>query len=252
MAPDSAGTVGKALELLTCLGAFPHGASASQLAQRVDYPFSTVYRLLNTLVSTGYASFDPETKHYRLGLRVFQLSHQVANARGLNGLALPVLESLTATTGESSLLSVLDGERHLTVHKVDGPQFRITTDPGDHGPLHTTAVGKTLVAFSPRDQRDRLVASLDLTPRTPRSIADRDAFRAEIDRVAERGWATQNEENDVGMAALAVPVMTPGGRLLAALAVAAPVFRRTALELEEFLPVLREAAHRLGLQMPRP
>ncbi|RLV55796.1 IclR family transcriptional regulator [Aeromicrobium phragmitis] len=250
MAPDSAGTVGKALELLTCLGSFPHGASASQLAQRVDYPFSTVYRLLNTLVSTGYASFEPETKHYRLGLRVFQLSHQVANARGLNGLALPVLETLTAATGESSLLSVLDGERHLTVHKVDGPQFRITTDPGDHGPLHTTALGKTLVAFSAPAHREHLVTTLALPAQTPRSITDRATFVAEIERVRERGWATQDEENDVGMAALAVPVVAPGGRLLAALAVAAPVFRRSAQELEEFLPALRDAARQLALQLP--
>lgn len=249
MADGSTGTVGKALDVLTLLGDFPHGATVSQLAERLDYPFSTVYRLLNTVVGTGFVDYDPDLKRYQLGLRLFQLGQRIASARGLDGIARPILESLTRETGESSLLAVLDGSRHLTVHKVDGPQFRSTTDPGDHGRLHTTALGKVLVAFSAIERREELIETVELTAETPRSITDRDAFRAEIALTAERGWASQTEENDIGMTAIAVPVVSAQGHLLAGLALAAPLFRHDVTTISPFLPHLKTAAAQLSVRL---
>lgn len=250
MATAQTGTVGKALELLTVVGEFPGGGTAAQVAQRVDYPFSTVHRLLSTLTETDFLSYDPADKRYSLGLPVFQLGQQVAHRRGFTATAASVLEGLTARTGESSILSVLDRGRALTVHTVDGPQFRTTTDPGDHSPLHTSAVGKALLAFTDRDTRERLLQSVDLTPRTEHSITDRAVLARQIAAFAEQGWAGQSEENDVGMAAIAVPVQDPAGGLIAAVALAAPLFRCDLAGLQDHLPALRAAAHQLSIQLP--
>ncbi|MFF0991314.1 helix-turn-helix domain-containing protein [Kocuria nitroreducens] len=70
MTTDETGTVGKALKLPTLLGDHPHGATAAQIAEQAHRPFSTAYRLLNTLVSAGFATYDPQDRRYRLGLRV--------------------------------------------------------------------------------------------------------------------------------------------------------------------------------------
>lgn len=250
MATDGAGTVGKALGVLTLLGEHPHGATAAQIADQVDYPFSTVYRLLNTLVSTGFASYDPQEKRYRLGLRVYQLGQKVASTRGFEGAAAPILQRLTELTGESSILGVLDGTHFLTVRKVDGPQFRTTTDPGDHGSLHTSAIGKALLAFSDTATREQLLETLELTPRTERSLTDRDELRRQVERIREQGWAGQQEENDVGMAAIAVPVLSPSRRLIAAVALAAPLFRADLARLQGYLPALHQAAADLALELP--
>lgn len=250
MAAEGAGTVGKALGVLTLLGEHPHGATAAQIAAQVDYPFSTVYRLLNTLVSTGFASFDPEQKKYRLGLRVYQLGQKVASTRGFEGAAAPILQRLTEHTGESSIMGVLDGTHFLTVRKVDGPQFRTTTDPGDHGSLHTSAIGKALLAFADTATREHLLDTLELTPRTEHSLADRDELRRQTERIREQGWAGQQEENDVGMAAIAVPVLSPSRRLIAAVALAAPLFRTDLTGLQRYLPALRQAAADLALELP--
>ena len=88
-----------------------------------------------------------------------------------------------------------------------------------------------------------------LARRTPHSITDRDGLRAEMERVRLRAWATQQEENDAGMVAVAVPVFSASGRLVAALAVSAPMFRKSLAELEELVPQLRDAATQLGAQL---
>ena len=250
MTTDASGTVGKALGLLTLLGDHPHGATAAQIAEQAEHPFSTVYRLLNTLVSTGFASYDPQDRRYRLGLRVYQLGQKVASSRGFEGAATPILQQLTAVTGESSILGVLDGPHFLTVRKVDGPQFRTTTDPGDHGSLHTSAVGKALLAFSDPDARERLLETIDLAPRTEHSLTDRDELRRQVEQIRAQGWAGQQEENDVGMAAVAVPVLSASNRLIAAVALAAPLFRTDLDGLRAFLPQLRQAATDLALELP--
>lgn len=250
-AADRSGTVRKGLSLLELLAEHPHGATAGQLVADSGHAFSTCYRLLSTLVDAGFAEFDPDTKRYRLGLLVFELGQKVAAARGYAGTALPILREVTAATGESSLLAVLDGDRFLTVHTVDGPHHRITTDPGDRGELHSSALGKVLLAFAPPERRDALLEGIELTPRTERTLTDRDALRAEIERTLRRGWAAQDQEHDDGMCAVAVPVASPGGPLKAALALAAPVHRCDVAGLERHLPLLDDAAARLAALLPQ-
>lgn len=250
MAAESAGTVGKALSLLRLLGEYPDGATAREVAEASGHHFSTAYRLLRTLVDTDFVAYNPEDKRYRLGLPVFQLGQKVAHRRGFDGSALPVLQRLAETTGESCLLAVLDGDRFLTVLKVDGPEFRITTDPGDHGPLHSSALGRVLVAFSNDAAREQLLNSIELVPRTGATLTDRQALRARIAEVRERGFSSQSQEHDDGMVATAVPVRTETTGLIAALGLAAPLFRTDAHGLEAHLPQLQAAAAELAAILP--
>jgi DNA-binding IclR family transcriptional regulator len=248
--------VGKALSLLVMLGEAPGATTAADLSRRADLPFSTAYRLLQSLQRAGFVDFDPEGKKYSLGLRVFQLGLHVSNTLGFAGTATPVLERLTEKTQEASILAVLDDDRFLTVAKVDGPKaFRVTSDPGHRGQLHCSAFGKVLVAFAPAEERERLIASIELTPVAPRTITDRDGFRAEIERVRAQGYAVMDEENEVGMRAIAVPVLAEGGsdgtRAIAAIACSAPTVRMGVDELIDQLPALQEAAEELGARLPR-
>ena len=244
--------VGKALGLLVLLGDEPRGASAAELSRRAELPFSTTYRLLGSLTRDGFVDYEPDGRRYHLGLRVFQLGQRVSNHHGFAGTALPILRRVTEKTGEATILSVRDGNHHLTVNKVDGPQtFRVTSDPGHLGALHTTSVGKALVAFAEDAERGRLVEELELEPLTEFSITDREAFRSEIDQVRRRGYAVMDEENELGMRAVAVPVFNAQGYAFASLAAAVPVFRLTLDDLVALVPVLQEAAGELAARLPQ-
>jgi DNA-binding IclR family transcriptional regulator len=138
------------------------------------------------------------------------------------------------------------------VNKVDGPQtFRVTSDPGHLGALHTTSVGKVLVAFAEDAERQRLVEELPLESLTEFSITDRDAFRAEIDQVRSRGYAVMDEENELGMRAVAVPVFNSQGHAFASLATAVPLFRLSVEALEAHVPLLQDAAAELSARLPQ-
>jgi IclR family transcriptional regulator, KDG regulon repressor len=244
--------VGKALGLLVLLGDEPRGASAAELSRRAELPFSTTYRLLGSLTRDGFVDYEPDGRRYHLGLRVFQLGQRVSNHHGFAGTALPILRRVTEKTGEATILSVRDGNHHLTVNKVDGPQtFRVTSDPGHLGALHTTSVGKALVAFAEDAERKRLVEELPLDPLTEFSITDREAFRAEIDQARRRGYAVMDEENELGMRAVAVPVFNAQGYAFASLATAVPVFRLGLDDLVALVPVLQEAAAELAARLPQ-
>jgi len=243
--------VGRAMRLLLQVAEHPHGVTVSALARETGLAVSTTHRLVNALGRDGLVQLDAATKRYRPGLRLFQLGQQAAQAYGFAGTALPVMQRVTDRTQEATLMSVLDGLRHLYVHYVDGPQpVSVRSEPGRHGPLHCTSMGKVLIAFAPDRLREELLETIDLSPAGPNAITDRGVLQHEIDQVARRGYATADEEHHPGLRAVAVPIRRPGGGTLAALSTAAPAFRRSMDELVGMVPVLEEAAAELGARLP--
>lgn len=243
--------VAKALDLLTRVAAYPGGAAAAELARACDLPLSTAHRLLGSLVRRAYLDFDPQSRLYTLGLQVFSLGQAVAQARGLAGMARPILEELSAATGEATLMAVRDGDQQLYVHYVQGPRgVSVIGRPGSHGPLHCTAQGKVLIAMAPDAVREDLISRLELTPMGPNAITDRAVFRAEIEQVRAQRWALADEEHEAGIRAIAVPVCAPDGIARAAISTAAPAYRETNEQLLERTPLLTAAAARIAVLMP--
>lgn len=248
--PGAPDVVGKALALLTQLGDHPDGAQAAELARKVGFPLSTAHRLLGALVREGFATFDPGTKRYLLGLHLFSLAQQALLSRGFTGMARSVLEEVSSVTREATLLAARDGERQLYVFSIEGPQqVRVVGEAGRHGPLHCTSQGKVLVAFAEDSAREYLVANLPLPAAGPRAITSRQKFRTEIERVREAGHAIADEEHEDGIRAIGVPVLDHNGVAIAALATAAPAYRMTIEQLEGYLPTLEEAAKAVSVLM---
>lgn len=242
-------TLLKGLDLLRLMGQYPAGAPAAVFAKATGMPFSTVYRMLNSLVASGFAEFDAASKYYRPGLAIFELSAKVASARGYDGTVLPVLQQLSAATGESCLFAVRDGLDTVTIQTVDGPEFRQTTDPGDRLPLHVSSLGKAiLVGMSPEDA-DELMSQLVFESRTEKTVDSAKRLREQITAGRKVGYVYQSEEVDLGMHALGIPVLGPAGNVLGALAIAAPLFRATKAEVLKHRGALEAAAHQLGVAL---
>ncbi|MER7398387.1 IclR family transcriptional regulator [Streptomyces sp. NPDC000151] len=243
--------VGKALHVLTLLGERPGGVTLSELTRASGFPTSTCYRLLKSLTRDSFVEFDARTKHYTLGLRVYQLGQRVSHAHGFAGVALPVMRRLAETCREAVLMSVLDGDKQLYIHHVEGPQqVSVRGEPGKHGPVHCTSMGKVLIAFAPAEVREALTEGVELTELGPHSITDRAAFRAEIEKVRAEGHAVADEEHEPGIRALGVPILGPDGVAHAALSVAAPAFRMPAADLLTLRPALANAAQELAVLLP--
>ncbi|MFD7510534.1 IclR family transcriptional regulator [Streptomyces sp. NPDC059853] len=243
--------VGRAIRLLVLVGEHPHGITLSELSRASGVPVSTAHRLVNALCREGLVDLETAGKRYKPGLRLFQLGQQAGQVYGFAGTALPVMRRVTERTEEATLMSVLDGTRHLYVHYVDGPlPVGVRSEPGRHGPLHCTSMGKVLMAFAPEEVREDLLERVELTPYGPNSITDRARLREEVLRAADRGYATADEEHHAGLRAVAVPILRPDGTAFACLSTAAPAFRRGMAELVALVPLLRDAATELGVRLP--
>lgn len=250
-APGARGDmVSKALRLLVLLGDAPHGMTLSELARQAGYPVSTTHRLLTSIAREEFAVLD-EQRRWNLGLRMFELGQGVLHARGFSDIATPVLQRITEQTGESTLMSVLDGHHQLYVHVVEGAQqVQITGAPGRRGPLHCTSMGKCLVAFAAEPARTELLDALELPATGPKTITDRNRFREEIDKVRREGYAIADEEHEQGILAIGVPVLSPSGTAMAALSTAAPAFRSSVEQMLAYLEPLRQAAKELAVRLP--
>lgn len=244
-------TLHKGLDILRMMGQHPKGAPAAVFAKESGLPFSTAYRLLNSLVSSGFAEYDAQTKLYRPGLAVFELSAQVAAARGYDGTVVPILEELSNATNESCLFAVRDGLDSLTIRTVDGPEFRQTTDPGDRLPLHVSAMGKAILVGLPPEEANKLIATMTFVRRTAHTVADAESLVAQLEAARPAGCVYQREEVDLGMHAIGAPVVDANQTVLGSIAIAAPLFRATKEELTAHHEALKNAARRLAGMLPR-
>lgn len=249
---SSRGMLEKGLSLLSALGDYPEGVGVSELARDVGLPISTVHRLMATLVAQGFADFNSDHRRYFLGLKVFELSHRVSLVKRLSELSLPVMRKLVETTGEPSLMSVLHGDEMVYVERVEGwRRIQIRGSVGERGPLYCTSLGKMLLAFLPNEERETTIGRLKLERLAPNTIADPSELRRELAVTRKRGYAVADEEHEEGIRAVGVPVMSSRGLPAAAICIAAPAFRVSREKLEGFVPLLREAAQEIGLQLPR-
>ena len=223
-------------------GGPPAGATLAALAEATGLARATVRRALITLEHLGYVRC--EGRRFHPEPRVLELGYAHLAGLPLSRLAQPHLVGLVARAHDSASMSVLVGDEIQYAARV--PTVRIMSvdiTVGTRFPAHATSMGRVLLAGLPAAERAARLDRLDLTPLTRRTITSRDRLSAELDRVAEAGYALVDEELEEGLRSLAVPVRDRAGRVVAAVNVSMHASRRTAEQaVVEVLPALRDAA----------
>ncbi len=239
---DGAGSVlGKARLILEAFEIDDAELSLSELARRTGIAKATVHRLGQELLDWGM--LEHSGSGYRLGLRAFELGSRVSRLRVLRDVVLPHMEHLRAITKETVHLAVLDGLDVLFVEKIaDGPRVAQPSRVAGRLPLHCTATGKVLLAFSPPDLLDEVLAR-PLERRTPSTIVVPSLIREQIRKVRETGHAVESEETAVGYCSTAVPLFGSSGLVLAAISVTAPTFRAGTAR---YVPALTAVSRKLA------
>jgi IclR family acetate operon transcriptional repressor len=215
-------SVDRALDVLETMAEQGRPVGVADLVDLTGLPQGTVHRLLQSLQQRGYVRRDASRK-YSLGTSAVRLAD--AAQRSLARSARPHLAELVTVSGETANLAVLEGDDVVYVAQVPSPHtLRMFAEVGRHVPPHSTAVGKVLLAAMPRDQAVALLGRTGLEARTPHTITVLDAFCAELDLVAAQGWAADEEEQELGVRCVAVPVGAPGAAV-AALSLSGPADR---------------------------
>ncbi|MBO1416957.1 IclR family transcriptional regulator [Streptomyces sp. FH025] len=245
--PAGAQAVQRALGLLHCFHDNGPDLSASDLARRMDLSVSTAHRLARTLVSAGFLEQDEQTARYRLGPAVAELGQLTFHQRGLH-LAAPELELLSRRTKAAADLAIRSGP-HAVI--LVGASVRPDTGLGLRRPLHSTALGKVLLAW-PRPG-DAAVSTLGpLLPFTDRTIIEPLALDEELARVRASGHALNDGESADGVRTVAVPVLDAAGQARFALAVRSTPAHLTDDRLDWFLGHARTCADALAVLLLPP
>jgi DNA-binding IclR family transcriptional regulator len=217
-------SVYRTIAVLNGLAAHPNGVSLSDLARDLDLPVSTVHRILQVLVEMGTARrVEGPPKQYSTGPGTLGLALGAPITRALLQAARPVLEDLARRASEDVFFSTRTAYELLYVIRVSTSWEGLMTGyPGLRGPLHATAQGKVLLASMCNVDRRSLLSGIRFTPFTERTITNRDRFVEELDRVADRGYATNDQEHDPGIQSVAAPVLDGAGNPIAAVCIGGP------------------------------
>lgn len=229
-----------ASRLFAVLDTFGHDTpeqSLSEVAASCGLPVSTTKRLLNELTIWGGVERMVDNR-YRIGMRLWEIGIMAARPRNLRDAATPLMHDLCSATKETAQLVVLDGMEALCVEKTSAAvAVPNRTEVGGRLPLHATAVGKCLLAHSPRSLLERCV-DVGLIRLTPHTIIQPGRLVAELKEARRTGCAYSKEEMTLGAASVAAPIVGPGGVLRGALGIVV----RSNKRLDALTPAVKTAA----------
>jgi IclR family pca regulon transcriptional regulator len=238
---------------LRVIEAFDEGRpklSITEVAALTGLERATARRCLLTLVRGGYAAFDG--KFFRLTPRLLRLGHAYLSSTPLPRLVQPYLEQLAQDTEESCSASILEGTDIVYVARASQRRvMSIGLNVGSRLPAYCASMGRVLLAALPERERIRLLEATDRPKLTEKTLTEMPALLAEIEKIGREGFAINDEELEIGLRSIAVPLVDGAGRVVAAINVGAQAARVSVERMRsEFLPKMRriqaELAHVLG------
>lgn len=229
-------TAEKTLEIIDLLKE-REGGRVTELADSLDMGASAVHNHLSTLMEHGYVV--KEGDEYQLGLKFLELGGFTRNQVQLYKIAEPEIERLAEETGE--LVNLMTEERGWGVYlkRSKGKDaLDLDTYAGKRVHLHSTALGKSILAYMPPERVDQIVEHRGLPKVTEQTIDNREALQQELEKVRERGHAIDQGERLKGLRCVSAPIMRDDEKVLGSISVSAPANRVNSVQLEEELPTL--------------
>lgn len=238
---DFVGSLAKGLAVLEAFGPDRPRLSVADAASATGLDRASARRCLLTLAELGYASHDG--KFFTLTPKTLRLGSSALTTMPLAQVVQPWLDQLSERLGESVSVSILDETEIIYIARA--AQRRVMTVglmPGSRLPAHCTSMGRVLLAAMPEAEARKILARSDLTPRTIRSLSDPDTIMAMVARVRDQGYAVNDQEIEIGLRSIAIPLLAEGGRVVAAMNVGVSAARVEVAELvERILPALKQA-----------
>lgn len=224
-----------------------NGVTLAELSKRLGLHNSTVFHLVQTMVSLGYVRQIRESKRYRIGRPLFALAAASQDEIELISLATPILEGLSADTGETGHLGVWSGGSVVVVAKTPGSgTFQMVGGVGVLRPAYCTGLGKALLAAIPQMHLDRYLAATELRPLSAKTITEPDILRKQLDDIRRDGIAFDDGEFDPEVRCLSVAVRDFTTQVTAALGISGPIWRLQLQALHEKATLVRRAGEELS------
>jgi DNA-binding IclR family transcriptional regulator len=223
----------------------PDGFTVTEIARELKVPYTTTLRIMATLQLEGFVR--KVGSRFELGPVVIHIGNASLAGTEIRDLALPVLETLTARTEETSHLAIPCEGRPLIVAVQDSPHpLRAASRPGFLAEPHCSSTGKALLAFHYHDRVDDILGRGPLHRRTPHTMVKPADVKRDLELTRKRGYSLDDEEYHPGVRCLAAPVLSSHGKAVAAIGITAATVRFTRERIPEIAAIVRAAAQELS------
>jgi IclR family pca regulon transcriptional regulator len=222
----------------------------SEVAERTGTNRAATRRFLMTLVSEGYAETDG--KKFQLLPKVLDLGFSALASFGLTDVAQPVLDDLCEVLKESCFIVILDGQSVVYVAKSHSRRVMVATcEIGGRAPAYTMSSGRVLLSELPAEEFEVYLKSAKLKSLTPHTVTSKLKLRHSVEEARQLGYGMVDQEYEIGLRSISVPIRNRSGQIIAALNVACPSARFTLDDMRaRILPKLLESAARITRFMP--
>lgn len=236
-AEETGTAVDKALSILELVARTPTPLSLAAIAEHWNMPKPTTHRLVQTLVRRGYVRQDADST-YVAGPRTLELGRGARARFDYARVARPSMSDLHDETGKTVQFGTADDFEVRCVDQIDGGgPVRMASQVGQVLDLHTTAIGKAVLAYSAPERREEFLARESFEQKTPKSIVTRRALVRRLDLVFEQGYAIDEAEDQLHVIAVAAPVFSAHNlSALGAVAIVAPDFEMSRVDAEAIAP----------------
>lgn len=222
------------------------GLTLNEAARRTGIPKSTAFRILATLLHLGVAVRDPEQKTYRLRRMLGDLTREGGSTETLRRIALPYMLKLRNTLGETVNLGELQHDTVVYIEVVPSEYaLKLSERPGATVWALSTALGRSILAFSPPGMVESLMRGRELPALTPFTITDPAKLAREFEKVRSQGYAIECEESALQATCIGVPILNGEGRAIAALSISGPMHRFRPAQDDSIAAALLEAAREI-------
>jgi len=240
-------SIERAFAILEEVARHRDGIRLGELSRRLGLHTSTAFHLVKTMVLLGYLRQMPDDKTYRIGSPLFTLAAGALDDVEMASLAMPVLESLSAATGESSHFAIRSGDDIVVLARTVGSgAFQLADRVGAVRPAHCTALGKILLAALSDEQLAAYLKRRPPVALTAKTIVDPDMIRREIASVRKNGIAYDDSEFNIEARCVAMPVYDLTGTVRGAIGISGAVWRLSLQALEEKARHVRTAAEQIS------
>jgi IclR family pca regulon transcriptional regulator len=248
--PSFMTSLARGLAVLRAFSDSRRALTIAQISQKTGIPRAAVRRCLHTLKQLGYA--DAEMNNFSLRPKVLTLGYSYLSSTPLAVSSQPYLNNISRTLNESCSLAVLDDSEVLYIARsATSRVMSVALNAGSRLPAYCTSLGRVMLAHLEPDELDAYFARTKLRPMTERTVVSQKRLREILAGVRQAGYAINDEELELGLRSIAVPVRGASGKVLAALNVGAQAARVSNAQMEqEFLPVLQRGAQELSVLLP--
>lgn len=205
-------SVERIFHIIEVLALHRTGCSLQQVAAECGLAKSTAHRLLASLIALGYVTQDTINTQYKLTLKMFEISSGIVNDMDIMSTAKPHLDRLAQRTAEAVHLVIRDGGDIVYIYKAESGPMGMRSRMGMRNPMYCTGVGKAILATLPAPEVEAIWKNSQPEKMTSKTIVDWDTLQEQLKQVRIKGYAVDDEENELGIRCVGVAIPGPGGR----------------------------------------